>query len=562
MKFICNNNNENVINGILEKYNITKEELLNPSKDYKMGYKNMGKATDRIIKAINNKERVGILVDDDCDGFTSSAVMYRYLDRLGVPITIFFHEGKQHGLNNRVVQDVNGSNVDLLIVPDAGSSDTHYEELKGIEVVIFDHHLFDAELPEKVIRVNNQDISNENGNPNLTGVGMVYRALQMLDKKLEIDCANEDLDLVALGQIGDSSDYSEQEIRWIVNEGLRNLNNKLIRELLKDRLKRKEKVTGRDCSFEVIPYINAVTRVGSIDEKVELFEGLTQNSKLDKKEKVICKRKDKKTKKFNKVEELRSGYEILANKLATIKKRQAKLVDKFINTGIEEIYTQGGVVIAKAYEGVDTGLTGLIASNLSNKYGRPVVLVSPHGEEIYTGSIRGKEERITSLKDWCEGTSLFNWVQGHDNAAGCEISKDNIDELVSRTEEVEIIKEVEVDYYATNISVATINEIYDNRGLFGGKISYPKIGIENKVFKKTMIQPRGEKTLAIRDGNIEYIIFNVSDEIRKELTWGFNQTVKVNILGVTGINHFMGKAIPQIIVNRIEVVKDKFDFDF
>lgn len=570
MKFKCNYYEGDVIENILNKYDITKEQLNRPTKKYKKGYNNMDKAVERITKSIENKDNIGVLVDDDCDGFTSGAVMTSYFRKFNLNVIPFFHKGKIHGLSTDVINEINNSKINLLIIPDASSSDTRLNEIENIDVVILDHHLFDVDVTnDRIIRVNNQDPQNIDADTNLTGVGMVYRTLQNLDKKLLTEHSDDDLDLVALGQVGDSSDYSENEIRWIVNNGLKNINNKLLRVILKDRLARKENVTGRDCSFEVIPYINAVARIGSLEEKSKLFDGLCQDKKYDEVHKVMKKRKDRKTGRFHNVEETYNGYELLFEELEKIKKKQNKIVENFLKSSIKKIYSEGGVVIAESDDPSLSSLTGLITAKLTSKFNKPAILVhSNNGKNVYTGSIRGREEVITSLKNWCENTRLFDWVQGHDNASGCQLRADNISKLVDKAKDVRNIEELEVDYLSNNISKKTIKEIYKNRKYFGGKVKYPKIGLTNKVFDKKYINMRGEKTLILQDKKegVDYIVFNVSEKVKKELLSGFNSKVTVSIFGETGINNWLGRQIPQVIVNRIEVVKNTIkiddDFDF
>ena len=566
MKLVSYNNHTNVIEGILERYGVSREDLINPSSSYKKGYFDMDRATDRIVGCVKSNEKVGILVDDDCDGFTSSAVMVSFLNKVGKNVQTFFHDGKQHGLNMGLIKLMKESGITLLIIPDASSSDELLVELPEVDIIILDHHLFESEVPQNVIRVNNQNPKNTDSNTNLTGVGMVYRTIQVLDEKLNTNYSGSDIDLVAVGQIGDSSDYSEQEVRWIVNEGLKNLNNKLIKTMLAERIGRGDKITGRDLSFEVIPYINAVTRVGTLGQKEALFKGLCQSSEYDIIHKVIKRRKNKTTRKFQQVEEERTGYELLYEELQKIKKNQAKLIESFLQTNIEEIYIEGGVVVAKGTQGLIKGLTGLITAKLTSKFGKPVILVSPDEEGVnYTGSIRGKEGLLNSLKDWCEGTGLFDWVQGHDNAAGCQIKGENLKELVRKTKDVETIEEIEVDYLSNTISTRTIREIYNNREFFGGRVEYPKVGIVRKTFDKNNIIARGETMLILQDKleNVDYVIFNVSRQVREGLLNNFSRTITVDIYGEPGINHWGGKVVPQVIVNRIEKdTNNSFDFDF
>lgn len=563
MKLVCNNNNNrNIIDGILEKHGYTKEELLNPSSKYKTGYYNMEKAANRIIKAIKEEEIIGILVDDDCDGFTSSAVMKSYLHKLGKEIIPFFHEEKQHGLNDSLVDEIKDKGVSLLIIPDASSSDVFLEKMGGLDIVILDHHLFDKEVPENVIRVNNQSPKNTDSNTNLTGVGMVYRAIQIMDELLGVNYSNDDIDLVAIGQIADSSDYSEQEVRWIVNKGLSTLHNKLILTMLSERLGRGEEVAGRDLSFEVIPYINAVTRVGSVEEKRKLLNALCQEKEYDAYVEVEKKKKSPYTNRYSTVKVSMNGYEVFFEELKKIKKKQAKLVENFLKTNQQNIYSDGGVVIVQGSAEAAKGLSGLIAAKISNEYGKPVILITPHynGEDAYySGSIRGRSDILDSLKNWCEGTGLFDWVQGHDNAAGCQMEMKNLTDLVDKSMSVKSLEEIEVDYIGSSISGRCIREIYKNRALFGGKVNYPKVGI-TKIFKKEDIVSRGNSVLIFKDNKekMEYIMFNATSDIKEQIeNHGYFVTVK--IYGEPNINHWGAKSTAQIIINRIEIDED-FDF--
>lgn len=564
MDFSCSNNMYNLIEGILDKYNLTKEILDNPSSNYANGYNNMELGLTTLLETIKEEKTVGILTDDDCDGFTSSVVMNNYLERLGIKPFVFFHEGKKHGLTEDVLENINSKNIELLIIPDASSSDTMFEELnRDIKVIILDHHLFSVDMPDNVIRINNQDPLNTQSNPNLTGAGMVYRFIQNLDKLLGINYSDMDIDLVALGQIGDSSDISDGEIRFIVNKGLNNINNKLMLTMLKDRLDRGEKVAPRDLSFEVIPYINAVTRVGTKEEKAQLYKGLSQHSSCERYTLKTKRKKNKITNKFDYIEYKFTGYDELYQELVLIKKRQNTIVDSTLKETIASVEKDGGVALAKASEEINPGITGLIASKMTTIFNKPAILLLPT-DEGYAGSIRGKETVVASLKDWCESTNTFNWVQGHDNAAGCSINEDRVEELIEKAKEIETVKTLEVDYLANNITRNTIKIIYDNRKYFGGRVTYPKVGIKNKTFLKKNIQMRGEKTLVLYDEgeNVDYIIFNIAEELKQELKRGFGATITVDIFGEPGINYFRGRANSQVIVNKIEKVEKINDLNF
>lgn len=552
-----------IIGDILRGYETTREALDNPKGDITYGYKNMSKAVEKLYNSIVECKKIGILADSDADGQTSAVVLGKYIEDLGQDVTILTHSHKKHGLTDEIVKMVKDANIQLLLIPDAGSNDESYGKIGNIDVIVLDHHIIERDVPSNVIRVNNQDIENENSNKNLTGAGMVYRFIQEMDIVMGVDYSDNNIDLVALGLIGDSADISDDEIRYIVNKGISNIKNGLILELLRNRLERGETVTPRDLSFEVIPYINAVCRVGTLSERYELIDALMGRPEYTKVEIVKRRRKDKSTGKFVLVDIKNTGYTHYIQRLSLVKERQRNVIQNTLKDGIKDVSYKGGVVVAIADETVDSGITGLIASKMTTMYDKPSILLLPK-EGGYTGSIRGKESILSSLKNWCNSTNLFEWVQGHDNASGCCIKKENIDKLLKKTNEIIPRDYIEVDLIMSRMTPDIADLIYDNRRYFGGKVAYPKIGIQGKLINKKNVVKRGSNTYVIEEDGVDYIIFNPSMDVVELLTRGFSPTVKVDILGEPSINWFRGKKNRQLIINNIELstVVDEFDFDF
>ena len=117
-------------------------------------YLNIDEATHRLKQAIDNHERVGIIQDCDVDGVCSAVIAYQFLDSLMAekPI-VFFHTGKQHGIGDLMPQILN-ANLDLLIVPDAGTNDVDAcRELRdnGVNIIIADHHEIEKENPFAIV---------------------------------------------------------------------------------------------------------------------------------------------------------------------------------------------------------------------------------------------------------------------------------------------------------------------------------------------------------------------------------------------------------------------------
>ena len=138
---------------VLENRGLSKEDvkfLTNPTSEYQelpFKLRNMDKAIELFMRELDDESNIGILVDADCDGFTSSALMYTFLiNECQVPkdkIEVFFHEGKLHGLDPKVFKKIKKSNVNFLIIPDASTNDgKEVKELLSIgkRILILDHH--------------------------------------------------------------------------------------------------------------------------------------------------------------------------------------------------------------------------------------------------------------------------------------------------------------------------------------------------------------------------------------------------------------------------------------
>lgn len=259
--------------GDVETYiNPTKNLLLDPQL-----LNNIEAGVELLHNHLKNNSAIFQQVDSDADGYTSSAVLYNYIKRVApeANITLRFHTGKQHG----VIVDTVPEGTALVILPD--SSSNQYEEHKelkerGIDVLVIDHHLADKESEYAVV-INNQ-LSPLYDNKSLCGAGVVYKFCQYYDTKYEYNFADENLDLVAVGLVADMMDLRDFETRALVYYGLNHIQNPGLLALINKNsfsLGHRVKLTPTDVSFSIAPYINAITRVGTQEEKEIMFTAFT-----------------------------------------------------------------------------------------------------------------------------------------------------------------------------------------------------------------------------------------------------------------------------------------------
>lgn len=548
-------------------------------------YKNMDFAVKNTIYHLTKSSKILIIVDPDADGFTSSSMLYQVLLDIKEnynsqsELDIFIQPDKQHGLTESVMDYIMESQPDLLLVPDAGSNDI--DELlmlstSGYNTIVIDHHELEKEelidLIENTTIINNQR-RNENTkvNKHLTGVGMVYKFVEGLyhylnSSETKLKDIESYLDLFAIGQIGDASDISDNEIRYNMFKGLNNVNNSLLNSTLKIKNISRNGLTPQDMSFSIIPMINATTRIGNKNERYSLFKGLT----IDKnKDDLVIKNKrklNKETRKYEYIDFEIPISESIAEDIIKVKTRQDALVKKEIAKLDGSIDTNQPILVYKTDKIEDGSITGLVAMKLSKKYEKPCfVLLHDKDKNIWSGSARGIDNILDSFKDWCNDTKLFNYAQGHAQAFGVEITDDNLNKLgeLIKVSDIKKSDTILVDKkYENDISCNDVNLAIDYKKIIGGKVSPILLGFENIkinrtdiIIKKTMIE--------FKIGSVHFVMWGVPDEIKSLLEVGFSELLNLTMVGEPFETNFSGKSSNKVVIKELFIDDvDEGDFIF
>ena len=548
-------------------------------------YKNMDFAVKNTIYHLTKSSKILIIVDPDADGFTSSSMLYQVLLDIKEnynsqsELDIFIQPDKQHGLTENVMDYIMESQPDLLLVPDAGSNDI--DELlmlstSGYNTIVIDHHELEKEelidLIENTTIINNQR-RNENTkvNKHLTGVGMVYKFVEGLyhylnSSETKLKDIESYLDLFAIGQIGDASDISDNEIRYNMFKGLNNVNNSLLNSTLKIKNISRNGLTPQDMSFSIIPMINATTRIGNKNERYSLFKGLT----IDKnKDDLVIKNKrklNKETRKYEYIDFEIPISESIAEDIIKVKTRQDALVKKEIAKLDGSIDTNQPILVYKTDKIEDGSITGLVAMKLSKKYEKPCfVLLHDKDKNIWSGSARGIDNILDSFKDWCNDTKLFNYAQGHAQAFGVEITDDNLNKLgeLIKVSDIKKSDTILVDKkYENDISCNDVNLAIDYKKIIGGKVSPILLGFENIkinrtdiIIKKTMIE--------FKIGSVHFVMWGVPDEIKSLLEVGFSELLNLTMVGEPFETNFSGKSSNKVVIKELFIDDvDEGDFIF
>ena len=380
-------------------------------------FQDMEKAVDKILRAINNNERILIYGDYDVDGITSVALLFTILRGFTTNLYYYipnrFQEG--YGLNEEAIDIAFKNSIKLIITVDCGISSI--SEIKkannyGIDVIVTDHHQPQKGLPSAIAIINPKCDKNYPFKE-LAGVGVGFKVAQALYLKLK---KNQDdlwnlLDYVALGSIADSVPFIGEN-RILIKYGLRALN-----QTKKEGLKALITESGvdygnlgtKEVNFALAPRINAAGRLD--DPKLALELLLTDS-------------------------EYKAKY--LSQKLSEINKHRREIGDNILREARKfasmQVKEEDNKVLVLESENWNQGVIGIIASRLVDEFNRPAIVISKK-DGIAKGSGRSiKGFHLYKVLESCQDI-LINFG-GHELAAGITIKSNKIPEFKSKINEI------------------------------------------------------------------------------------------------------------------------------
>lgn len=531
---------------------------------------NITKAMDIYTKHVGTSDCIDLIVDCDVDGYTSASLIYQYTKRINPDIEIrcLIHKGKIHGLSE-FIDSVCEDDSKLVIIPDAGSGDVN--ECKklidiGKDVIILDHHNIrnkDKTIPENPAVVVNNQYSSKITDKAMTGVGIVYKFTQVLDEYYDLNYADDYLDLVALGMIGDRADVIDLQTRYYVLKGLEQIRNKTNKNKLISVLTEVQmysmnnSVTINGIGFYVCPLMNSMIRLGEYEDKCYMFEALCNSDKM----------LDRKVRGKGIVNMTIQEYTLKACQSSN--RKQKKLTEESATVLSEEISKFGldklPILVCNAKDNVDGNSTGLIANRLADQYQRPCLLMRREGN-ICKGSGRGSDKcEILNFNQWCTETGLFTKVEGHPGAFGCEITFDNTNKLFSLLSTMEKIDEPTYHVYNVYDSNQIHDQIIKNVAkydyVWGNTVSSPLFLIKGIQCNKYNLYLLGAK-----QNKIEFTYHNIKfvkqtrgsslASLYKEII-SIGDNFEFDIVGRFSIDYKSGKAAQVLVEDWMFRKSDK-----
>ena len=499
--------------------------------------KDMEIAVQRIIKAINNKEKVTIYGDYDVDGITSITVLKSFLSDIGLECKSYIPDRLEegYGLNKNAIDSILKKGCDLMITVDCGISgneEIDYANSLGIETIVTDHHEPGDKLPNAIAVIDNKRKDSTYPFRELAGVGVVFKLIQALGIKLGLkeETYLKYLDIVCLGTISDIVPLVDEN-RVIAKLGLM-----LVQQTRNIGLKSiinssgYKKVDSTTISFGVAPRVNACGRMGMAEEALNLFlsKNINEVNEL--------------TKRLNEHNSLRQSIE--------------KKIFEEVLKQIEENDLDKHKVIVLGGKNWHHGVIGIVSSKVTEMYFKPSILLSFEEDGIGKGSGRSipgfdLHEALTKCGQTIEKFG------GHSMAIGITLKKDKFEEFKNKFEQIAIDEHIERIVPIIKID-AKINLDDINKEMVESLKQLEPFGEANKMpiflFKNLKIDSiralsEGKHLkLTLKDNNniINAIGFNIG-----KLADEYRIGDKIDVVGTLEINTFNGVDNLQINIKDI-----------
>ncbi len=548
---------------LLSLRNIKKEDInsfLNPSIKNFLPNPNdlldMEKSSLRMLKVIQNNEKIGVFGDYDVDGATSTALLGKYFDELKLDYEIYIPDRKTEGYGPSIkgFKDLIEKNVKIIFTVDCGTLSFEaidYAKNKNIDVIVLDHHQSEIDLPKahSIINPNRLDDKSDLKYLCAAGVSFIFlvsinRELRLIDwfKKNSISEPNliNYLDLVSLGTVCDVVPLIGLN-RAIVKQGLKILKAKknLGLKTLLDICKIETNPSSYHLGYILGPRINAGGRVGKCSHGANLL--LNSNPKE-------------------------------AFKLATEldhynKERQILEKDLIKKILIESKSKFNDPVLILQGSNWHEGIIGIVAARLKDKFNKPAIIISINGNigKASARSIIGFD--IGSVIIAATQKKILLKGGGHKMAGGFSINISNIEkfkEFIFRKFKIinENITQQKPLFLDSKISPSAINlEFYEKVNIlspFGSGNPEPKFIVEDlKPVNSKIVGDKHIKSILIggEGTSVRTIAFNaVDNELGAYLLKKNNNTF--NIAGKLSLNEWRGEKNVEFIIDDISVNKN------
>ncbi|MDN5351733.1 MAG: single-stranded-DNA-specific exonuclease [Clostridiales bacterium] len=497
----------------------------------------MQEAVERIRVAMDAHESIWIYGDYDVDGITSISILTRCFEFLGVSVSYYIpdRQDEGYGISNTGLDAIKASGGRLVITVDCGITavaESVYAKEIGLDLIITDHHEPQENLPEAIAVVNPK--LGEYPFRMLAGCGVAFKLAQALTGENFERLIPNIIDIAALGTIADIVPLVDEN-RILAYHGLKQMQqskNPGIRALIAEAGLKGKTVDAGHIGFVIAPRINATGRIGNPRISVTLL--------LEKEE--------------------RRALEIAAELTEINAERQSREreimeeAERYIDAHIDLAKERVLLVVGENWH---TGIIGIVASKLSDKFSRPSVVLNRENG-ILKGSARSIDG-ISIFEVLSHFKGLFDKFGGHEQAAGLTLPESNFEAFksglraygLSNIPEYMLIGHYRVSgQLKPNMVTHQLVESIDALKPFGMGNPKPQFVFENLTLDdyKRIGKQQNHLKMIVSDGGRVYdaIAFNRGDSVQF-----LRRGDRIHLLFNLELNQFMGVETLQFLVKGL-----------
>ena len=514
---------ENLLKSRFKEGFLSLKDLPHPST-----FKDMDRATKRIVQAINNREKITIIGDYDVDGVTATTLMKLFFDEIEYDIEWIipnrFNDG--YGLSANIIPRITGT--DLAITVDNGISAIYAAQLckkEGIDLIITDHHLLAPQIPEAYAIIDQKQEDCSFPYEEVCGAQIAWYLIASLKNALNIKINMiEYMELTAVAIIADMMPLQHIN-RAMVIAGMQSLSKSkkpAIRAYFEHT--QKNQLTSEDIAFFLAPILNSAGRMEDASHSVNF---LTSKNIYDAR--------------------------VRLNRLIDFNTLRKATEQDITQKAIEQVKHNDKVIIVSGQEWHE-GVVGIVAARVARIYEKPCIVLTETDEGVLKGSGRSFGEcDLFNIVNGCR--EYLEKFGGHKAAIGLSLQKDNLKHF---KEEVE--KNFNENLYT--------NELLDSE--ITGKLHFSEINFNLiELIKKFEPYGQGNPKPKFISNNIKILKVESMGKEAEHLRFTFLQegitmaAVQfksrdiyevgsiVNIIYTVNENHFRGNVTLQLIIEKV-----------
>lgn len=492
-------------------------------------FKDMDRATERIVRAIRNEEKITIIGDYDVDGVTSTTLMKLFFDEIDYPVEWIipnrFRDG--YGLSANIIPQIEGT--ELAITVDNGISAVYAAQLcrkQGIELIITDHHMLAPEVPEAYAIIDQKQEECTFPYEEVCGAQIAWYLIASLKNALGLKISMMPyMELAAIAIIADVMPLCHIN-RAMVVSGLSALSksNRPAIQAFREHTG-KEELSSEDIAFFLAPILNAAGRMEDASHAVSFLTSTNIYDARVRLERLIGFNTDRKA----------TEEEITRKAL-----QQADRDDE---------------VIIVAGEAWHEGVVGIVAARVARVFEKPCIILSRNEEGLLKGSGRSYGDcDLFSIVDGCrEHLEKFG---GHRVAIGLSLQEADLEAFREKVQErysqgnhvkEEIDPEIVGELHFSEISCDLTETIgkYEPYGHGNPRPKFISSGVE--ILQADMMG-KEEEHMRFSFAQEGIVMPGVKFKTKERFETG----EKVRITYTVNENRFRGKVTLQLLIDRIK----------